>query len=92
MNMYKVKIHISISEVKKELWDSLTENNIFMCYAWLKTFEETTNNPPLPYYITILEDEKIIAASVCYFDKRNNNIRSIDNILLGRFFTFSSSA
>ena len=88
MNMYKVKIHISISEVKKELWDSLTENNIFMCYAWLKTFEETTNNPPLPYYITILEDEKIIAASVCYFDKRNNNIRSIDNILLGRLTRF----
>jgi len=55
-----------------------------MCYAWLKTFEETTNNPPLPYYITILDDEKIIAASVCYFNKRNNNIRSIDNILLGR--------
>jgi len=86
--MNQVKIHNNISEVGKELWDSLTENNIFMCYAWLKTFEETTNNPPLPYYITILDDEKIIAASVCYFDNKKEKSQFIDNVLLGRFKDF----
>lgn len=86
--MYDVKIHNSISEVKKECWDTLTENNIFMCYDWLKTFEETTNDLPVPYYITIFDYNKIIAASVCYFDKKNEYTRSIDDILLGRIKDF----
>ena len=86
--MNQVKIFNSISDVEKECWDALTENNIFMCYGWLKTFEETTNDLPLPYYITIFDDNKIIAASVCYFDKKNEYTRSIDNVLLGRFKDF----
>jgi predicted N-acyltransferase len=51
----------------------------------LKTFEETTNDLPIPYYITIFDDNKIIAASVCYLDKKKEDSRSIDNVLLGRF-------
>ena len=86
--MNQVKIFNSISDVEKECWDALTENNIFMCYGWLKTFEETTNDLPLPYYITIFDENKIIAASVCYFDKKNEYTRSIDNVLLGRFKDF----
>ena len=81
--MCQIKIYNSITEVKKENWDLLTENNVYMCYEWLKTFEETTNFLLLPYYITINDQEKIIGASVCYFEQRSAS-RNIDRVLLGR--------
>jgi predicted N-acyltransferase len=86
--MQEVKIYNKISEINKENWDRLAEDNIFLCYAWLKTFEEAAANPLLPYYITLRDGEEIIAASVCYFEKKKENSRSIDNILLGRFIKF----
>ena len=82
--MVEVKIYNKISEINKECWDKLAGDNIFLCYGWLKTFEEATVNPPLPYYITLNRGEKITAASVCYLDKKKENSRSIDNILFGR--------
>ncbi len=86
--MYKVKIHNSISEVKKECWDTLTEDNVFMCYDWLKTFERTTTLPVVPHYIMVFDQEKLIGASVCYFEERNSSIPFIDKILLGRLTRF----
>jgi len=85
--MCQIKIYNSITEVKKEDWDLLTEDNVYMCYEWLKTFEETTSFPLLPYYITINDEEKIIGASVCYFEQRDNN-RNIDRVLLGRLYKY----
>lgn len=83
--MYQVKICNTISGIDKECWDELAEDKIFLCYGWLKTFEEATVNPPLSYYITLYDRKKIAAASVCYLDKKKENSRSVDNILLGRF-------
>ena len=80
--MYEVEIHNSIEDVKKTDWDSLNDNNVFMCYNWLKTIESTFTLPVKPYYIMIFEKKKLAAASVCYFEKRNYKYRSIDNILL----------
>ncbi len=73
--MSEVKIYNKISEIDKVYWDRLAEDNIFLCYAWLKTYEEATVNPPVPYYITLQDNEKITAASVCYFDKKKENSR-----------------
>lgn len=86
--MYEVKIHNSINEVEKELWDSLADNNIFMCYDWLKTWENTVSFPILFYYILIFNKGKLIGASACYFQKRLDNAPSIDSILLGRLRKF----
>jgi len=58
--MCQIKIYNSITRVRKESWDSLTEDNVYMCYEWLKTFEETTIFPLQPYYITEIYQEKII--------------------------------
>ena len=80
----KLKFIIQLIEVKKEDWDLLTENNVYMCYEWLKTIEETTAINSLPYYIVVLDEEKIIGASVCYLDQKDDN-RIIDKVLLGRF-------
>jgi predicted N-acyltransferase len=82
--MNEVKIFNSIKEIKKEDWDLLTENNVYMCYEWLKTIEETTAINSLPYYIVVIDEEQIIGASVCYFDQKDDN-RIIDRVLLGRF-------
>ena len=83
--MYQVKIYNKISEIDKKFWDGLAGDNIFLCYARLKTYEEATVSPSLPYYITLSDGSNISAASVCYLDKKKENSRSIDNILLGRF-------
>lgn len=81
--MQPVKIYNSITEVRKEDWDLLTQDNVYTCYERLKTFEETTVFPLLPYYITIKDQQNIIGASVCYFEQANDFL-NIDNILLGR--------
>jgi predicted N-acyltransferase len=86
--MHEVKIYNTISEINKVCWDELTEDNIFMCYDWLRMSEETTINLPLPYYITINSNSKIIGASVCYLENENSHSKSIDNLLLGRFGNF----
>jgi predicted N-acyltransferase len=85
--MYLIKIYNSIISVKKEDWDLLTENNVFMCYEYLKTFEETIVYDLLPYYICVSNEDKIIAASVCYFEKSNTG-RNINNIFLGRLYRY----
>ncbi len=85
--MYQVKIYNKISEIDKKCWDELAADNIFLSYPWLKTYEEVTVNPPVPHYITLHDNKKIIAASVCYFDKKENS-SSIDKILLGRLIDF----
>lgn len=81
--MYQISIYNSIKEVKKEEWDYLTENNIYMSYEYFKTFEETTVFPLLPYYITIVSAGKILAASAFYFEPQNST-RVLDSVLLGR--------
>jgi len=83
--MLEVKVYNQMSLIDKECWDRLAGDNIFLCYAWLKTFEEATIKPPLAYYITLYDKGKLTAASVCYYDKKKDCSRSIDNILLGRF-------
>ena len=34
--MYKTKIYNFITEIQKEDWDELTENNVYMCYEFSK--------------------------------------------------------
>ncbi|MEJ2615028.1 MAG: peptidogalycan biosysnthesis protein [Ignavibacteriaceae bacterium] len=82
--MNEVKVYNTIFEVEKNLWDSLTENNVFMCYEWLKTVENTLIPPVKPHYIMILDQNKLLAASVCYYQSKNKNGASLDNILLGK--------
>ncbi len=81
--MYRTAIYNSIKEIKKDEWDYLTENNVYMSYEFFKTFEETTVFPLQPYYITITSDENILAASAFYFEPQNST-RILDSVLLGR--------
>ncbi|HVO73540.1 MAG TPA: peptidogalycan biosysnthesis protein [Ignavibacteriaceae bacterium] len=83
-----IKIYDSISRIKKEDWDPLTVNNVFMCYEWLKTMEDTSGYPINPLYIAVFDREKLLAASVCYIQKRIDNVQSIDSLLLGKLQTF----
>ena len=53
----------------------------------LRIFEETLIFPLLPYYITINDHEKIIGASVCYFEQKNEG-RIIDKVILGKLLKF----
>ncbi len=85
--MCKIKIFNSITEIKKEDWDPLTVHNVYLSYEWLKTIEETTAFPLFPYYITIEDQEKIICASVCYFEQLND-ARIIDRVMLGRLYKY----
>jgi predicted N-acyltransferase len=85
--MLEIKIFHSITEIKKEDWDFLTEDNVYMSYEWLKTIEETTVFPSLPYYITINNQGEIICASVCYLEPLND-ARIIDRVMLGRLHKF----
>jgi predicted N-acyltransferase len=87
--MYRVKIHNSIIEIDKECWQKVTGDKLFMSYNWLKTFEESLINPSLPYYILIDDNTNIAAAAVCYLEKKNRSIGSIDNVLLGRIRNLS---
>ncbi len=82
--MYNIKTYNSIAGLKKECWDSLTKNNVYMCYGWLKTFEDAAINPVKPYYILMFDNEKLAAASVCYLEL-NNDSETINDSLLGRF-------
>jgi len=86
--MSEIKIYHSISDVDKNLWDSLTENNVFMCYEWLKTLEYSSDYPTKPFYIMIFDQKKLLAATVCYNQKRIDNIPSIDSLLLGKLQKF----
>ncbi len=86
--MYQIKIYNSIEEIKKEVWDLLTENNVYMCYEYLKTIEETTVFPLLPYYI-IVYGEKALAGSVTYFEPQNSS-KILDSVLLGRLMESGS--
>ncbi len=81
--MYQIKIYNSIVELKKEDWDLLTEDNVYMCYEYLKTLEETIVFPLSHYYITLNDQEKLIGALVCCLE-RNNPSRIIEKVLLGR--------
>ena len=81
--MFQISIYNSIKEIKKDEWDYLTENNVYMSYEYFKTFEETTVFPLQPYYITISSDEKILAASAFYYEPQDSN-RILDSVLLGR--------
>jgi predicted N-acyltransferase len=85
--MYWIKNYDSVHEIKKEDWDSLTKDNVFMCYNWLKTFEESTTLSVKPYYLMVFYEEELVGASVCYLDKKNSK-SSIDGLLLGRLREF----
>jgi predicted N-acyltransferase len=86
--MFESKIYNSIMQVEKKSWDSLCTDNVFMCYNWLKTFEESTRLPLQPNYILIFNEERLFAVSVCYVEKQNG-LSSINSALLGRLKNFS---
>jgi len=87
--MYLIKIYNSISEIRKEDWDALTENNVYMCYEFLKTFEETIVFPLLPFYITVDDKGKIIGASACYIEQKNEG-RIIEKVILGKLLKYGA--
>ncbi len=82
--MNEIKIYHSIAEVDRRQWDSLTGNNVFMCYEWLKTLENISINPVNPNYILLFDEKKLLAVSVCYLQRRIDEVPSIDNLLLGK--------
>jgi len=82
--MYDVKVYHSIDEVDQIQWDALAENNVSMCYAKQKTFEETCATPIDPRYVVVCDDGTIVGAAVCAFEKRGHTGFNADRILLGR--------
>lgn len=86
--MYNVRIHKSITEIDKTTWNNLAQDNIFICYEWLKTFECSSVFPVDSYYVMIFDKENFVGASVCYFEKRKEYMHYLDPVLLGRIMRF----
>ncbi|HVO73541.1 MAG TPA: peptidogalycan biosysnthesis protein [Ignavibacteriaceae bacterium] len=85
--MCDIKVYNSICSIEKKEWDELTQDNVFMSYEYLKTFEETKVFPLVSYYITINEGGRIIGASVCHFEPWNE-ARILDKIILGKLLKY----
>ena len=85
--MCQIKIYNSITEIKREDWDLLTENNVYMCYEYLKTLEETTVFHLSYFYITLYDQQKLTGALVCSLERKNPS-DIIEKVLLGRLHKY----
>ncbi|MBW1743164.1 MAG: hypothetical protein JRJ47_07000, partial [Deltaproteobacteria bacterium] len=64
--MYSTSIVDNISELNKQEWDTLSFENVFSSYGWLKTAEVTYLGDISPKYIVVKDGDELKAAAVCY--------------------------
>ncbi|MBN1493514.1 MAG: GNAT family N-acetyltransferase [Candidatus Omnitrophica bacterium] len=81
--MYTVKKINTINDVSRDQWDAMAHNNIFMCYAWMKTCEETLYKCNGCRYVLVYKVDTLCGATAWYIDKPVNEL-DLDDILLGR--------
>lgn len=88
--MFNTKIISNIDAIDKSLWDSLTDDDVYMCYDYLKVTEEVMKETVDAKYILIYCSNKLAGASVGYFEQKNH-LSYLDNTLLGRASSVASS-
>ncbi len=82
--MYTIEIANSIKELKKEEWDAMIDDNVFISYGWLKTVEETFTEDLNPKYFLVQDHNKLIGAAVCYVFNKSYPVITTGDFLLGR--------
>lgn len=82
---YKINILESVDEINSSRWDKFADF-CFMKYDFLNIVENLTLGKE-PYYIEILDDNKLIAIAVCY-GQRDSLYSSLEESLYGKYFKF----
>ena len=88
--MYTIRIADSIQEVKKDEWDAMTDDNIYVSYGWLKTMEEVSAREIHSKYFLLHDTQRLIGATVCYITHETDEEMNLDNIMFGRLKKYAS--
>jgi predicted N-acyltransferase len=88
--MTAITIQNSITNLNKNEWDAMVNDNVFSGYGWLKTVEETFTGDVTPIYILCEDSKEIVGGSVCYLHRKPNFAGDIDDLIFGRFRKYAS--
>jgi len=86
-----IRIVESITEIDKNDWDRMIDDNVVASHGWLRTVEETHIVDLRPRYVLLCEARKPIAATVCYRSEPKDRVVDLDDLLFGRLKGFASS-
>ena len=81
-----ISIHLkhSLDEIEADIWDTLTDERLYISYAWLKTFEETSIDKVTPFYFLLEDDNVPVALTVCYESHKDNPFDLLNGYMLGK--------
>lgn len=88
--MHTIEIVHSIEQVAKNNWDAMAGDNVLAGYGWLKTAEETFIGNIDLKYLLVKDDDKLIAAAVCYVFNKTDLVENLDDLMFGRLKKYAS--
>jgi len=88
--MYTTQVVESITGIEQNQWDALRNDNPYMKYGWLKTYELMNADNVKPLYILVLRDYELVGATVCYIFQKGISYPGLDYSLFGRLRKIAS--
>ena len=81
--MVEILLYRHIDQIKRDEWDAMVPENVFVSHGWLKTIEETFEGNIHPVYVVAQRSEDLVGAAVCYFMNEDSD-PFLDYIIFGR--------
>ncbi len=68
----RVDVFKSVDAIGREAIDSLATDDPFFTYEWFKILESQLSFRNSPFYLTVYEEDRLIAFAPCFIDWTNN--------------------
>jgi predicted N-acyltransferase len=75
----------SIADIDRSEWDRLAGDSVLASWGWLRTVEETSQDPGHLAYFVARSGGGLLAAARCYFQVVTTPHGGIDQVVFGRF-------
>lgn len=80
----EIVIADSITELSRDDWSSLTENDVYGQYGWLRTVETAIRDASQPKYFFLYRDGNPLVAAALYGHTRRDMSGRLGDLLFGR--------
>jgi predicted N-acyltransferase len=81
--MVEIRLYHHIDQIKRDEWDDMIPENVFVSHGWLKTIEETFQGNIQPIYLVAQRSKDLVGAAVCYIMNEDSD-PFLDYIIFGR--------